>query len=224
MSNSIPIRYFVTNYFQGKIFVFNEEWNYVSEKASFTTAYIIIIVGNNFYITGTQNIWKTDEQLNKLITYTNSTCDYTGIYYSSSNNSIYVTSNNLQAIHIFNLYLALTDTISTSPFNPWSINGFNNQLYVGTGDGKVLVIENKKIIKQFNACYGQSRFLLYISFDEFNNMATACENNQVYLYNTNGTYLNKNIPTVSWPGYIGFDSKTRLVVVGSSRISIYNIT
>lgn len=85
-----------------------------------------------------------------------------------------------------------------------------------------LVIVNKQIIKQFNACNGLSTFLLYISFDQFDNMATACDSRQVYLYKTNGTYLNKNIPTLSWPGYIGFDSKSRLVVVGSSRISIYN--
>jgi hypothetical protein len=53
-------------------------------------------------------------------------------------------------------------------------------------------------------------------------MATLCNNNQLYLYNTAGSYLNKSIPTVSTPPYFGLDSKSRLAVVTWTQITLYN--
>ena len=224
MSNSNPVQYFVANYNLGKIFVFDEDWNQLSEKSSFPFVFYMIQVGNFFYITGSQNLWKTNEQLNVLFQYnsTGSIPGYSGLYYNLLNNLIYVAALSLQEIIVFNLDLTLTDTISTKPFSPWSINGYSNQLYVGTGNRIMLVIENKQIINQFNACNNQSATLLSILFDQFDNMATTCEGYQVYLYNTTGNYLNKYISTVDFPYNIGFDSKSRFVVVTYSKISIFN--
>jgi hypothetical protein len=129
ISSSNPIRYFVTNYVQNKIYVFDEEWNYVSEKSSFTSVNYIIQVDNYFYITGNQNVWKTDQQLNVLIQLnsTGSTPNYRGIYYNSTNSLIYVAATSLKVINILNLNLTLTHTISTAPYLPWSISFYNNQ-------------------------------------------------------------------------------------------------
>jgi hypothetical protein len=224
MSSSNLIQYYVTEFWQGKIFVFDENWNYVSTKSSFSYVYYMIPGGNYFYITGNGNIYKTDQQLNVLIRYdsTGSFPLYRGLYQNSTNDLIYVAPFALQVIHVFNLNLTLNDSISITPYRPWSINENNNELYVGTTNGTVLVIVNKQIIKQFNGCNGQSVFLFSILFDDFNNMATSCDNKQLHLYNTAGTYLNKSIPTVSSPRYIGLDSKSRLVVVTSTQISLYN--
>jgi hypothetical protein len=184
----------------------------------------MILVGNYFYISGNSNIWKTDQQLNVSIRYdsTGSSPVYRRLYYISTNDLIYVASYNKQEIHVFNLNLTLNDSISITPYSPWSINEHNNELYVGTNNGMMLVIVNKQTIKQFNGCNQQSVRLNSILFDDLNNMATLCNNNQLYLYNTAGTYLNKSIPTVSSPRYIGLDSKSRLVVVTITQISLYN--
>ncbi len=224
MSSLNPIQYYVTHYSQGKIFVFDENWNYVSSKSSFPSVYYMIPVGNYFYITGRDNIWKTDQQLNVSIRYnsTGSSPGYRGLYHNSTNDLIYVAPVNLQMIHVFNLNLTLNDTISITPYWPWSINENNNELYVGTTNGTILVIVNKQIIKQFNGCNKQSVDIYSILFDNFNNMATSCDNYQLYLYNTAGTYLNKSILTVSSPMYIGLDSKSRLVVVKWAQITLYN--
>jgi hypothetical protein len=129
----------------------------------------------------------------------------------------------LDVIHVFNFNLALTDTISIPSYNPWSINAYNDQLYVGTTNGTILVIVNKQIIKQFNGCNGQNSNLNSILFDQFDNIGAACYiTSPLYLLKTNGTYLNKNILTVDYPFYIGFDSKSRLVVVTSKVIFVYN--
>ncbi len=224
MSSLNPIQYYVTHYFQGKIFVFDENWNYVSNKSSFPDVNNMISVGNYFYITGNGNIWKTDHQLNVLIRYnsTGSSPHYHGLYYSSTSYSIYVAPFTLQVIHVFNLNLTLNDTISITPYQPWSINEYNNELYVGTSDGIMFVILNKQIINQFNGC-NQQNFILYsILFDHLNNMVTSCNNKKLYLYNTSGSYLNQSIPTVSLPYHIELDSKSRLVVVEYVQISLYN--
>ena len=160
--------------------------------------------------------------MNILIPYTDSIAIYRGIYYNSANDLIYMASIGFLEIHVFNLDLRLTDTISISPYRPWSINGYNNQSYVGTTDGIILVIVNKSIVKQFNARNGQSGALYSILFDKFYNIATACGNKQLYLYNTNGSSLNKSIPTVDNPNDINFDSKSRLLVVTWTQITVYN--
>jgi hypothetical protein len=224
MSRSNPIQYYVTHYSQGKIFVFDENWNYVSNKSSFLNVNYMIPVGNYFYISGRYNIWKTDKQLNVLFQYNSngSTPHYVGLYHNSTNNLIYVAPGRFQMIHVFNFNLTLNDSISITPYQPWSINENNNELYVGTNNGTILVIVNKQIIKQFNGCNQQSCRLSSILFDSLNNMAISCANYQLYLYNTSGNYLNKSILTVSYPYYIGLDSKSRLVVVTSTQISLYN--
>jgi hypothetical protein len=228
MSSSNPIQYYVTHYSQGKIFVFDDNWNYISNKSSFPNVTYMILVGNYFYISGNSNIWKTDQQLNVSIRY-NSTGsssgyypNYRGLYYNSTNDLIYVASSYFEVIHVFNLNLTLNDSISITPYQPWSINENNNELYVGTTNGTVLVILNKQIIKQFNGCNKQKVLLFSILFDDLNNMATTCDNKQLHLYNTAGSYLNKSIPTANDPRYIGLDSKSRLVVVTSTQISLYN--
>jgi hypothetical protein len=224
MSSSNPIQYYVTHRNEHKIFVFDEDLNYVSNRSSFPNVTYMIPVGNYFYITGDDDIWKTDQQLNVSIRYdsTGSSPGYRGLYYNSTNDLIYVAPFALQLIHVFNLNLTLNHSFSITTFSPWSINENNNELYVGTNNGMMLVIVNEQIIRQFNGCNQQSVRLNSILFDEFNNMATLCNNNQLYLYNTSGTYLNKSIPTVSSPRYIGLDSKSRLVVVTFTKITLYN--
>lgn len=64
---------------------------------------------------------------------------------------------------------------------------------MGTDNGTMLVIAHKQIIKTFNAWDCQSVILNSIVFDQFGNMAVASEYGQLYFYNTNSNYLNKNI-------------------------------
>jgi hypothetical protein len=225
MSRSNPIKFYVTHYNLGEIFVFDENWNLVSRKSSFLNVYYMTPVGNYFYITGYKNIWKTDQQLNVSITHTNSNLSspsYCGLYYNATSDLIYVASQDFQVIQVFNLDLTLNDSFSITPYKSWSLNEHNSELYVGTTNGTMLVIVNKQIIKQFNGCNQQSDKLFSILFDDLNNIATSCANKRLYLYNKAGTYLNKSIiPTDSNPYYIGFDSKSRLVVVTTYQISIY---
>jgi hypothetical protein len=229
MSTSNPIRYFVTHYVKNTIYALDDEWNYVSEN-SFTYPLYMISVGNSFYITGEYNIWKTNQQLNLLIDYNDSTGfshPYCGLYYNSTNDLIYVAVYDLYEIHVFNLNLTLNHNISTTfqqiQYFPLSINGYNNQLYIGTYGGTILEIVNNQATNQFFGCNDQSPYqsLISILFDQFDSLAIKCDL-QLYLYNKNGSYLNKSISLNEYSFFIGFDSISRLVVVLNSQITIYN--
>ena len=103
-------------------------------------------IGNSLYASGQENIWKLDQNLNILIQYnaSNGTIPiYRGIYYNCTNNFIYIAPRALNVIHVFDLDLSLNHSFSTSTYLPWSIAEYNNQLYVGTKNGTILVIENQ---------------------------------------------------------------------------------
>jgi hypothetical protein len=182
----------------------------------------MILVDSYIYITGDSKIWKTDEQLNVLVTHANSTALYRGLCYESVKRMIYVALYNFEVIDVFNMDLSINKSISSTPYRPWSINEHNNELYVGTTNGTVLVIVDYQIIKKFNGCNGQNSWLYSMMFDIFNNMATLCSNKQLSLYETTGTYLNQSIYTIDVPFYFMFDSKSRLIVVTNTLISLYN--
>ena len=162
--------------------------------------------------------------LNILIQYNaiGNSPQYKGIYYNSTNDFIYVAAFSFKTIDVFNLNIKLSYNISTLAYSPWSITAFNSQLYVGTYTGTILVIEKRMIKYTFNGCNGYSFLLSYILFDSCGLMATSCDNNQLYLYDSNGRYLNTSYPTPNNPSYIGHDSKGRFVQVSQQQISVYS--
>jgi hypothetical protein len=103
MSSSNPIRYYVTDA-SGQIFIFDEDWNYVSNKSISSSIYYITRGGNYYYITTSSTFLKTDLQFNILITYNlNGGCR--GLYYNSTGDSIFVASASLLVIFLFNFNL-----------------------------------------------------------------------------------------------------------------------
>ena len=83
-------------------------------------------------------------------------------------------------VQIF-INLTFSHNISTSPYSSYSITGFNNQLYIGTDNGTVLVVQYEVILNQFSGCGGNSVWLTFILFDEYGHFATSCNNIKLYL-------------------------------------------
>jgi hypothetical protein len=156
---------------------------------------------------------------NKLLTYTKLYAYYNGIYFSCTMNLIYAAPSGLTYIQVFDLNLILNYTIDLSlnfSLNcPVSISEYNNELYVGTNNGLVLVIVNKIVIRYFSGC---SLVPIYsLVFDNCGLMAITCSAyNLINLYYYNGTSTRKNLTT---PGivYVGFDSKGRFVLLSSTE-------
>jgi hypothetical protein len=215
--------YYVSDFWLSKIFILNESWSYVSSKV-FSNPVYFTTIGSSFYAAGAQNIWKLDQNLNILTKHTEfgPFPRYKGIYYNSANNWIYVAPSDLNVIHVLDFNLRFHHTFSISAYQPWSIAEYNKQMYVGTSNGTILIIEKEVIIRTFNGCNGNAVALSYILFDQCGLMATSCHNNQLYLYYPNGTYLGKNFITPVGPFYIGYDSNGRFVQISSTQINIYN--
>jgi hypothetical protein len=216
--------YYVSDVGLKKIFILNESWSYVSSKVFDSPAYISTF-GNSLYATGNRNIWKLDQNLSILIQYnaTGTPPNYRGIYINSTKNFIYTAPFSFNVIHVFNLNLSFSHNISTSPYKPYSITGYSNQIFVGAlTKGTILVIENETIKHIFNGCNGNLAALTYILFDDCGLMATSCSNNKLYLYYPNGTYIGKSLNTPDNPRYIGFDSKGRFVQISWLQVSVYN--
>ena len=217
--------YYVMDYGYGKVYILNDEWNFISFKSVTNPTYMISI-GNSLYMTGYYNVWKVDQDLNILINYepTGGDPGYKGISYNPSNNLIYVVAHYLYKIQVFNFDLNLIRHFSTSPHEPYSITESSNKLYVGTSGGIILVYQNEKIINQFNGCDGKSKYLRSILFDQNGNMATSCyqPTNKLYLFSPEGSFTGKSVTTPDYPYYIGFDSKGRFIQISAYQISIYN--
>jgi hypothetical protein len=215
--------YYVCDYWLSNIFILNESWSYVSSKVFSNPVYLTTIF-SSLYAAGAQNIWKLDQNLNILTKHTEfgPFPGYKGICYNSANNLIYVAPCNLNVIHVLDLNLRFNHTFSISTYQPWSIAEYNNEMYVGTSNGTILIIVNEVIIRTFNGCNANSVALSYILFDKCGLMATSCHNNQLYLYYPNGTYLGKNSITPVSPYYIGYDSNGRFVQISNYQINIFN--
>ena len=131
---------------------------------------------------------------------------YRGVYYNSNDESIYVADETLSCITVFDLDLETNISINLTD-SPRSITGYNGKLYVGLTNGNVLMMENNAVLQQFDGCNQNSVAITSILFDNFGYMATLCYDNNIYLYNSNGTYAGLSFSTDAQPQFIGFDSQ-----------------
>ena len=206
--------------FSGKVILYDENWSYLTYY-NFTGIFNMIAINNSLYLTAYGYIMKTDKYLN-VILQTPCSGNNVGIYYDWPNNCIYVVNYDQNIIYIFDLNLILIDSIPVSGYSmPWSVQMFNNELYVGTSTD-ILVIANKTIIRTFNGCNGVSTWVTSIYFDQNGYMANCCVGSSaVYLYSPNGTYLGKSIAT-ALPFFVTFDTKGRFIVASQAAIRIFN--
>ena len=212
--------YYALDWNGNKIIIFDSNWKYLNFTSLNKPAFMIT-VNSSLYISADYYVYKTDKYLNIISQHMNNSAYYRGLYYNSSSNSVYVSGYINCAIDVFDLNLTLVDSISTSPYKPYSLQGYKNYIYVGTDTGQFLVIENKVITKQYAICSGT--FLTSILIDHFGFMALSCNNDRkAYLYyssNMSYTGMSMTFPGIPW--CIKFDSNGRLVVSLSNKIHIY---
>ena len=215
--------YYVVDYGLGEISMFDDNWSFINYSKSYLAPQNIVSVNNELFITSYSNIYKADKYLNKINQFDAiDTPNYCGIYHNKTNNLLYVAAFDNKAIYLFDLKLNLVESINLSMYQyPYSIQGFNNHLYVGTFNGVVLVISNKMIIKTFNGCNGCSNYITSITFDRFGFIGISSGNRNGYLHYPNGTLTEKVLTVDHDIQYMRFDSKNRLVVLTREKISIF---
>ena len=213
--------YYVADFSDSKVIMFDENWNFLIYKTFINPAYILII-NSTLYISGNSNVFKTDKDLNILKQFdANVSPTYRGIDFNPTNKVIYVASSSFSRIDIFDLNLTLTDNINTSPYQPYALLISENMLYAGdSNNGYVLRISNKTIIGVFQSC--SSGYVTGIFIDIYDYIATSCFSfAKLNLAQLNGTTTGLSINTPASPFAMNFDSKGLLVQISFSQISIF---
>ena len=148
-------KYYVLDQAASNIYIFDNAFNFLS-VISVTSATNMLNINNVLYITSWGAvIYKTDTNINIQSQISSLSGQMAGILYST-NGFIYVAGKGANMIYVLTTSLVLYDSFSTSTYTPFSISEYNNQFYVGTLVGVVLVFLNKLIIDSFNVCNGAS--------------------------------------------------------------------
>ncbi len=131
----ISTPYYITDRFGTHIYILNDNFDFLSMK-TFSMSNYMVTINSSIYLTGTFNIWKTDNYLNILITLSDSNAFYNGIYFNCTENLIYVAPTGYTYFQVFDLNLTLNHTVrlltNNNNYNPRSFSAYNNELYVGT--------------------------------------------------------------------------------------------
>ena len=180
----------------------------------------LMTINNQLYISGYNNVWLTDKYLNVIQQYNSVNTSLAGICFNSTNNTIYVADSDNYIITMLSLNLTLVGSFSTYSYLPWELQIYNNQLYVGTSTGVILVMVNQIIQNIISTCsFG---WVEGIQFDQYGLMAASCYNiNTTKILFANGSDTNNNY-AVENPTFTSFDSKGRIVLLLEYLIQIYH--
>ena len=231
--------YYVNEKDDSRIYKLDSDWNLVDSWLTafltmntplWTRPALMIRIGNSFFMTLDNYVLKTDWYLNVIAKHFDGggvSSLWRGIWYNSSSSLIYAACNYWKRIDVFDLNVIKIDSFNTSVnssiYNPWSLQGYNDKIYIGTDQGVLLVTLSKVIIQTIKMCKVWSR-LSSILFDHNGYVAFTCRTESVLiLYNSaymNYTGIQLNVPAS--PEFISFDEKGRFIVISDSQITVYN--
>ncbi len=211
--------YYAVDFNADSIVRFNENWEYLSNK-TFVKGCFIKLVENEFFISAGSGIIKTDKDLNIIKTFSSGIA-YRGLYYNETSKKFFVVGWGAYKIEIFDLNLTLLDSISTGSNDPFGLNGYKNELFVGTMTGNILVIQNKTITKVYNTLCSSDRINSFL-FDNNGYMSIQCFiGTASHIYHINGSYMNISLSTATLNFGMKIDSKGRLILTSATELNIF---
>ena len=172
---------------------------------------------NDFYFYSTYSNFTLIAQSSNTTYYA-----YRGLYYSANTSFFYASSQANQNIDIYDTDCVNQGSISTGLYIPISINGLDNNLFVGTATAQVLLINNNFITKVFYANSCLSSIITSINFDPYSNLIIGCQGqNQIAAYDFNGNFLDSILTVSPNLEYAVLDSKGRLFIAGDVYFQVY---
>jgi hypothetical protein len=210
------IKYYAFSVWDNTIVKFDSNWQYVNHTY-FELPVFSTTVDKELYVTGSNAMFKIDSNMNILKNYTNIGAAYGGIYYNRTTDHIIVTADSYSHLDVFDRNLTLVGTIDTTPLCGSSLYFQKGRLYAGTGNGNVFVIEDESMIYSFSTvCVG---YIGSVLVDDNDCLAVACmDDRTVYLYHTNGTYMNISQYVGVQPIQFGYDARGNFILVSFSGI------
>ena len=220
---SVNSSYYVFDYNTQNALLFNEFWEYQGKKTLPSNPRYSVYVNDEIYVSYNSFIAKYDKNLNFILQSNAIGNLYTGIYFNQSNGMLYAASTGYYRIDIFDKNLSYSNNISTS-FHPWFVAQYNDMIAVSEygSTGNIYFFKNNNLTSNiYTSCYNPINSML---FDSYDNVLVLCTNpSYLYVHHTNGTFTGTAFPVCSgsYPAFINFDSKDRLVVVCRYSIEIY---
>jgi hypothetical protein len=222
-----PQLYYITDYGAKSILVFNENWVYQRTITTSSNGYpsyspqYSININGSIYVTGVDVINKYDSYLS-LKKQVSSLGYYTGIYYNSANQMIYIANYHSNSINVYDKDLNFIRTISIN-HSQWFITEYNGQMVVTTfSDGNIYFYQSESLNRRVaTKC---TRGITSVLFDNNNQMIVSCRESDIYIYNVDGTYTGLKVNACSSSNskyFVNFDSKDRLVFICSNRVEIF---
>ena len=226
--------YYVSDFSNGNIVQFNDNWQYLVYRCisvfQFSTyiiyylyhfrplasATFIKTINDQLYISGYNGIYNLDTNMNYIKQYSLVSAYYNGIYYNKSSEKIYVASNRLNRIDVFNTSLEILRSISTS-VNVVGLNGYLNSVYAGTASGQILIIQNETLTFRTFPKICSSNNVASITIDTVGFMYISCQNeNMLKMFHINGANTGISLSTSGSLFQTSMDSKGRMIICGAT--------
>ncbi len=203
--------------------IYDENWEHKNFSNAIRNPAFMVTVDNMIYISASNAVYKTDKHINIINSYNQTDKAFRGIYYDKPTESLFVAVSSNQTIDnsiiMLDRNLTFLDSINITVNIPFSLNGYDGKLFVGTTGGKILAIQNKTIIISINTLCGATVSSLLI--DDFGYMVVLCYRNlNSYIYHTNGSLIGdftKFDNTLN----VNFDTKGRLIINSDTHFDIY---
>ena len=196
---------------------YDQNWNLVNSIPITGTASLITVNdanGKKFFVTTSMGILKLNSNFNILNSFLNVYASFYGLTYNSATDHILVTSS--RGLYIFDPNLTLIKIYNLATSTPTDIEEFNGKFYVSTANGMIYVLTNEISSNSFQtAC----TYIRSIAIDNYGYIAVLCSNSIVYVYNTNGGYMNiKWMNSTFLPNDMSFDAYGAFFLTGPNGI------
>lgn len=203
----------MTDNYNGNIIKFNASWDFITYKHFANDQFTFLkIIENKLFITGYNGFYQLDANLNLIKIYNSTAANYRSLYFNKINGYFYLCSLNQYSISVLDIDLNFKKTINMQSTGPiTTIAGSNQNLYVGTYTGNVIVLENELIIKTFTRVC--EKLISSITIDAFGFMYISCSQ-EIRVYDINGKFLSSFVLTQNL-FQTGIDSSGRLIVFNS---------
>ncbi len=224
MTNGIPTYYAVDFTSVSRVVVFDQNWVYqrntvLPYSSSFTLKYI----NGNFYFTSDPSFYRTGTNFISNAAYApGGNFAFRQFFFDSNSQLFYVAPITTSSIHLFDLNCVYKRSIIINHV-PFSLNIFNDNIYVGTTGNQILVVSKstEKVINQVN-CLCSSNWLYSITIDIFGFMAISAGNNAICLFDrTSVTYLNSFFASPTTAFVTAILPNGRFVVMATNSLDIY---
>ena len=214
--------YYINDFDANFVVLFDKNWNFI-KTVVMNQPRDTLRIGNFLYELRVDKILKYDTDFNILAS-TASDSNKRRLGYVPTCNCLYVTDIG-NKINMLNLDLSSKGNIDFNLLIPYGLAFYNGYVYTGNDMSSISVLQNTTIIKTYTyICQTSDDFVSSILTDYEGYMAVSCNYDQrIYLFHTNGTYMNQYISTLGFAYLVRFDNDGRLVISYTGPGGLYII-